>query len=71
MCEYDLEQYLLGHLTDESELAKLEEHLLICDQCIDRAARLGMEIAMIRCALASDQKAAIEPIRRICLAMAH
>ena len=70
MCDYDLEQYLLGNVTEESELAMIEEHLLFCEQCIDRAERLGMEMAMIRHALVSDSKAAMQPIRRICLAMA-
>ena len=69
MCDNDLEQYLLGCVTDESELAMIEEHLLICEQCIERAQRLGMEMASIRQALVSDQKSAVEPIRRICLAM--
>jgi predicted anti-sigma-YlaC factor YlaD len=69
MCDSDLEQYLLGYVTDESELAMIEEHLLICEQCIDRAQQLGMEMASIRHALVSDQKSAMQPIRRICLAM--
>ncbi|MGA3075806.1 MAG: hypothetical protein ABSG56_19220 [Bryobacteraceae bacterium] len=70
MCDNDLEQYLLGYVTDESELALIEEHLLVCEQCIDRAQRLGMEMASIRHALVSDQKSAMQPIRRICLALA-
>jgi predicted anti-sigma-YlaC factor YlaD len=69
MCDSDLEQYLLGYVTNESELALIEEHLLICEQCIDRAQQLGIEMASIRHALVSDQKSAMQPIRRICLAM--
>ena len=32
----DLERLILGTITDESELAPLEEHLLVCDECIER-----------------------------------
>ena len=70
MCDNDLERYLLGYVTDESELAMLEEHLLICERCIEQTERIGIEMARIRHALVSDQKSAMQPIRRICLAMA-
>jgi hypothetical protein len=33
----DLERYYLGKVTDESELAPLEEHLLACSSCVKRA----------------------------------
>jgi hypothetical protein len=33
----DLERYHLGMVTDESELAPLEEHLLACSSCAERA----------------------------------
>lgn len=33
----DLERYYLGMVTDESELASLEEHLLACPSCVERA----------------------------------
>jgi hypothetical protein len=33
----DLERYYLGMVKDETELAPLEEHLLWCHGCIDRA----------------------------------
>jgi hypothetical protein len=32
----DLERYHLGKVTDESELAPLEEHLLACPSCVER-----------------------------------
>ena len=35
--DYDLERYYLGMIRDESELAQLEEHLLWCSHCIERA----------------------------------
>ena len=30
----DLERLILGTITDEAELTLLEEHLLVCDECI-------------------------------------
>jgi hypothetical protein len=33
----DLERYLLGMVKDEAKLAQLEEHLLVCAACIERA----------------------------------
>jgi hypothetical protein len=35
--DHDLERYYLGMVKDESELATLEEHLLWCCACVDRA----------------------------------
>jgi hypothetical protein len=32
----DLETYCLGMVTDKSELAPLEEHLLACPSCVER-----------------------------------
>jgi hypothetical protein len=32
----DLERYYLGMVTDESELAPLEAHLLACSSCAER-----------------------------------
>ena len=34
--DHDLERYYLGMVTDEPELAVIEEHLLWCQPCIDR-----------------------------------
>ncbi len=28
-----LDRYALGRVTDEGELARIEEHLLVCEQC--------------------------------------
>lgn len=33
----DLERYVLGMVKDEAELEPLEQHLLVCAECIDRA----------------------------------
>ena len=35
-----LERYALGEVHDEDELGPMEEHLLICEECIDRLAEL-------------------------------
>jgi hypothetical protein len=35
--DHDLERYYLGMLRDESELAALEEHILACGSCAERA----------------------------------
>jgi hypothetical protein len=35
--DYDLERYYLGMVTEENELAVLEEHLLWCTSCVERA----------------------------------
>ncbi|HEX7423428.1 MAG TPA: hypothetical protein VF311_06020 [Terriglobales bacterium] len=34
----DLERHYLGMIADESEMAPLEEHLLACPSCVERAA---------------------------------
>lgn len=34
-----LERYYLGMIHDEQELAPLEEHLLCCESCVDRAVQ--------------------------------
>ena len=36
--DHDLERYHLGMVTEEAELAALEEHLLACPACVERAA---------------------------------
>jgi hypothetical protein len=37
ICDHDLERYHLGMVKDEAELAAIEEHLLWCHSCVDRA----------------------------------
>ena len=37
--DHDLERYLLGMLTREAELARIEEHLLWCEECMRAAER--------------------------------
>jgi hypothetical protein len=35
--DHDLERYYLGMVRDETELAPLEEHILACGSCAERA----------------------------------
>ena len=37
LSDHDLEQYYLGMINDETELAALEEHFLACGPCAERA----------------------------------
>ena len=41
----DLERYVMGAVKEEGELAALEEHLLVCGQCIERADEARQYIA--------------------------
>jgi anti-sigma factor RsiW len=47
----DLERYCLGMLRDEGELALLEEHLLACGACADRAEEAQDRVDTIRGAI--------------------
>ena len=49
--DHDLERYYLGIVTDEAELAPLEEHLLWCHRCLDRIELVQAGVDMIRVAL--------------------
>jgi anti-sigma factor RsiW len=49
----DLERYCLGMVTASEELAKLEEHLLACSECVERAERAQDYVATVRAALRS------------------
>jgi hypothetical protein len=44
----DLERYYLGMIPDGPELAALEEHLLKCGECVDRAEETAHYVDMIR-----------------------
>jgi hypothetical protein len=35
--DHDLERYYLGMMTRDAELAPIEEHLLMCAECAERA----------------------------------
>jgi hypothetical protein len=48
--DHDLERYHLGMVKDEAELAALEEHLLWCSGCIDRAEAAAQYVDGVRAA---------------------
>ena len=48
----DLERFILGTITDETELAPLEGHLLVCADCIGRAEETREYIGTMKAALA-------------------
>ena len=47
----DLERYYLGMIQAEPELASVEEHLLICPECVDRAAETQAYVDAMRAAI--------------------
>jgi hypothetical protein len=48
--DHDLERYHLGMMKDETELAALEEHLLWCGTCVDRAEATARYVDAVRAA---------------------
>jgi hypothetical protein len=48
--DHDLERYHLGKVTDDAELGLLEEHLLWCGECIDRAEAIAQYLDAVRAA---------------------
>ena len=50
ICHHDLERYHLGMVKDEAELAALEEHLLWCGACVDRAEATARYVDAVRAA---------------------
>jgi hypothetical protein len=49
---HDLERYHLGMVKDEAELAVLEEHLLWCGACVDRAEATARYVDAVRAVVA-------------------
>ena len=49
--DHDLERYHLGMVVDEAELAPLEEHLLACPECVERAEQTAAYVDTIRAAI--------------------
>jgi anti-sigma factor RsiW len=49
-----LERYCLGRIKDEAELAPLEEHLLACPECVERAEEEQELVDWIRAALNAE-----------------
>jgi hypothetical protein len=50
----DLERLIMGTITDETELAPLEEHLLVCADCIGRAEQTQEYVQTMRAVLRGD-----------------
>lgn len=51
MSDHDLERYYLGMVKDEAELASVEEHLLACRDCAERAESTQDYVDALRSAL--------------------
>jgi hypothetical protein len=58
--DHDLERYHLGLVTDETELAALEEHLLWCGSCVDRAEAAAQYVDVVRAAACDSAESAIK-----------
>ncbi len=54
LSDYDLERYYLGMVTDESELAPLEEYLLWCGWCVERAEQTQDYVDAMRVGMLDD-----------------
>ena len=50
ICDHDLERYHLGMVKDEAELVALEEHLLWCGDCVERAEAAAQYVDVMRAA---------------------
>jgi anti-sigma factor RsiW len=46
--DHDLERYYLGMASDDIELARIEEHLLACPECVARAEESNRRVDLIR-----------------------
>lgn len=51
----DLERLILGTITEEAELAPLEEHVLACTECISRGGGTLLFVEAMRTALRRRQ----------------
>jgi hypothetical protein len=52
--DHDLERYHLGMVTDETELARLEEHYLGCPECAKQAEESATYVDDIRAAIIAE-----------------
>jgi len=52
--DHDLERYYLAMITDEAELARVEEHLLVCPKCVARAEETKIYVDAMRSALKAE-----------------
>ena len=51
IADHDLERYHLGMVEDEADLAPLEEHLLWCSKCVERAEESADYVDALRAAI--------------------
>lgn len=49
--DHDLERYYLGMIVNEAEIAPLEEHLLVCPECVERAMASDTYVDHVRSAI--------------------
>jgi len=49
--DHDLERYHLGMVVDEAELTAVEEHLLACPECAERAEQAAQYVDTLRAAI--------------------
>jgi hypothetical protein len=49
--DHDLERFHLGLMLDEAELASIEDHLLWCHSCVDRAGESAQYVDDFRAAI--------------------
>jgi anti-sigma factor RsiW len=54
--DHDLERYYLGMVREEAELAPLEEHLLACPDCVERAEEIQNYVNVLRIALDATER---------------
>lgn len=47
----DLERYWLGTVTNQDELAAINDHLLLCSACMERAEEIRDFVILIRKAI--------------------
>jgi hypothetical protein len=60
--DHDLERYYLGMVKDEAELGALEEHLLWCSACVERAAATADYVDAVRAAACFTSSVVNPPI---------
>ena len=52
--DHGLERYHLGMVKDEAELAPLEEHLLVCPDCVERVESTQDYVDALRAAMVTS-----------------
>ena len=63
LSDHDLERYHRGTVTNEAEMVRIEEHLLICPECIDQAEQVAEYVDAMRAAAMAMGSA---PKARVC-----